>query len=66
MNRINECSLDKGDYVLFKNVGAYSNVMAPNFINVIPSMVMIDTDGSIKLSKERTDYEDVFRKYKEN
>ena len=64
LNSIKECKLDKGDYVLFENVGAYSNVMAPNFINVIPSIVMKDLDGSYKISKGRTDYEDVFRKYR--
>lgn len=66
LNSLEECKLDKGDYVLFENVGAYSNVMAPNFINVIPSVVMKDLDGSYKISKERTDYEDVFRKYRQN
>ncbi len=66
LNKVDECCLDKGDYVLFENVGAYSNVMAPNFINVVPSIVMKDLDGRIKISKERTEYEDVFKRYRRN
>lgn len=49
-----------GDRVLFKNVGAYSNTFAPQFIK--PVIEMVTTDG--KVIREGDSYEEVFHSYK--
>jgi len=49
-----------GDKVLFKNVGAYSNTFAPQFIK--PVIGMVTAKG--KIIKEGDSYEKVFQSYK--
>lgn len=54
--------LESGDYIQFDNVGAYTNVFTPPFINVAPAIVVID-DGGYKLIRNRQKAEDIFRDY---
>jgi len=54
--------LEGGDYIQFDNVGAYTNVFTPPFINVAPAIVVAD-DGGYKLIRNRQKAEAVFKDY---
>lgn len=49
-----------GDYVVFGNVGGYSNVSKPPFIS--PNCAMISENGNI--IKEKEEFEDILRTYR--
>lgn len=49
-----------GDYVVFGNIGGYSNVSKPPFIS--PNCAMVTDKG--KLIKEKESFEDILRTYK--
>ncbi len=55
-------SLAVGDYLIFENVGGYSNVSKPPFIKPNCAMISIGEDG-IKTIKHREKFEDIFRTY---
>ena len=54
--------LKSGDYIQFDNVGAYTNVFTPPFINVAPAIV-VSNEGGYKLIRNRQKAEDIFRDY---
>jgi diaminopimelate decarboxylase len=56
--------LTPGDRVVFDNVGAYTNVLKPPFINPAPAMVGWDaTSGQFELIRRREEMVDVFSTY---
>lgn len=56
--------LDIGDQVLFDNVGAYSNVLSPKFIQGTPRMVVYEGDGLFRFAKYPDSYDTVFGEYR--
>lgn len=52
-----------GDYVLFGNVGGYSNVYKPPFIRPNCAMIAITESGEVKTIKQSETYEDILRTY---
>ena len=58
-----DCELAVGDYVIFGNVGGYSNVLKPPFIRPNCAMVAKTTDGAVKLIKKKESYEDILHTY---
>ena len=55
-------SLNIGDWILFENIGAYSNVLAPAFIQGVPCALRCDS-GGFKLIKRPDSYETIFGEY---
>lgn len=57
--------LDIGDRVLFDNIGAYSNVVSPNFIQGTPGMALYNPDAFVKFSivKLQDSFATVFGEY---
>jgi diaminopimelate decarboxylase len=59
-----EGSLDRDDYLVFGNVGAYTTVMKPPFIRPSPAIVAWEDRGSaVQLIKRRETLDDVFATY---
>lgn len=56
-------SLSIGDYVLFDNVGAYSNVLSPRFIQGTPSMAVYKSDGIFEMVKWHDSPKTIFCEY---
>ncbi len=52
-----------GNYLLFKNVGGYSNVTKPPFIAPNCPMIEFDVDGNTNLIKKGETFEDIFNTY---
>lgn len=52
-----------GDVIEFRNIGGYSVVYKPPFIQPCCAMVAIAKDGSVKLIKERETFEDIFKTF---
>ena len=53
-----------GDYVVFDNVGAYTNVLKPPFIRSSPPIISYDSVfNEYELSKRRESFEDMFSTY---
>ena len=52
-----------GDVIEFRNIGGYSVVYKPPFIQPCCAMVAITEDGSIELIKDKETFEDIFRTY---
>lgn len=50
--------INKGDYIIFENIGAYTNVFKPPFIKTQSPIIAIDLDQSLQLAKkpENTQY----------
>ena len=55
--------LSSGDIVVFRNIGAYSIVSKPPFIQPNCAMVELAKDGSTKLIKRQESFDDVFATY---
>lgn len=53
-----------GDVIEFRNVGGYSVVYKPPFIQPCCAMVAIKEDGSVEEIKRKETYEDIFQTYK--
>lgn len=58
-----EGSLGVGDYVIFGNVGGYSNVSKPPFIFWNSPMIAAHKDGTFSVMKKGETFEDVFTTY---
>lgn len=56
------CRISVGDYVVFGNVGGYSNVLKPPFIWPNCAMVTINGD-KVELIKKKESYDDVLSTY---
>ena len=52
-----------GDYVIFGNVGGYSNVLKPPFIKPNCQMLTIDRLGESKIIKRKESYDDILSTY---
>lgn len=52
-----------GDYVIFGNVGGYSNVSKPPFILWNCPMIAEQMDGNYRIIKRQENYEDIFNSY---
>lgn len=53
-----------GDVIEFRNVGGYSVVYKPPFIQPCCTMVAIKEDGSVEEIKRRETFEDIFKTYR--
>ncbi len=62
LTEITNKQLQRDDYIQFDNVGAYTNVFTPPFINVAPAIVVTDGDD-YKLIRNRQKAEDIFSDY---
>ncbi len=56
-------ALAVGDYIVFGNVGGYSNVSKPPFISPNCAMINMDAKGETELIKRIETFEDVFGTY---
>jgi len=56
-------SLAVGDYVIFGNVGGYSNVLKPPFIQPNCKMIAVCPDGTTRLMKEAESFDDILHTY---
>ena len=56
--------LKVGDVVEFRNVGGYSVVYKPPFIQPCCAMVAIKEDGTVEEIKRKETFEDIFKTYK--
>jgi len=54
--------LEVGDFLQFKNVGAYTIVFNPPFIQLSPKIVHIE-NGMIIIDREKEEFESVFKSY---
>jgi diaminopimelate decarboxylase len=52
-----------GDVIEFRNIGGYSVVYKPPFIQPCCAMVAVGEDGNVKLIKEKESFEDIFKTY---
>lgn len=57
------CDLAVGDYVVFGNVGGYSNVLKPPFIRPNCAMIAFTEAGEAKIIKQKESYEDILHTY---
>ena len=55
--------LSKGDYIVFGNVGGYSNVLKPPFIRPSCAMIAETPDGGYVLIKRPETYDDLLNTY---
>lgn len=55
--------LASGDYVVFDNVGAYTNVLRPPFINPAPPILSMNKTGAWEEIRRRETAEDIFATY---
>ncbi len=55
--------LKAGDYVIFDNAGAYTNVLRPPFINPAAAILSLDATGSCEVIRRRETGADVFAAY---
>lgn len=55
--------LDKGDILMFENVGGYSIVSKPQFIKPNCPVVSLEEDGKLKEIMREETFEDVFSKF---
>lgn len=58
-----EGELKAGDYVVFDNVGAYTNVLRPPFINPALPILALSRTGNIDVVRRRENMDDVFASY---
>lgn len=56
-------ALKADDYVVFDNVGAYTNVLRPPFINPASPILSLDASGACEVIRRRETAEDVFVSY---
>lgn len=56
--------LSVGDYILFRNVGAYTLVLKPPFIQPSPAVLVCDEDGKVQdVIKHPEEFQNVFATY---
>ena len=54
--------INKGDFLVFENVGSYSIVFKPPFI--LPNVPIINISGNNEVIKRQETFEDIFATYK--
>jgi diaminopimelate decarboxylase len=62
LTEINGVKLEEGDFVKISNVGAYTLVLAPPFINLAPAIVVKGRDGC-KAIRKRQSLDNMFSDY---
>ena len=55
--------LSEGDFIVFGDVGAYSNVKKPPFISPSAPIISINEMGEVELLKKGESYEDILKTY---
>lgn len=55
--------LAAGDYVIFDNVGAYTNVLRPPFINPAAPILAIHDAANVEIIRQRETADEVFKTY---
>ena len=63
MRRNVTCKLAVGDYIVFGNVGGYSNVLKPPFIRPNCAMIAVTPDNKDVLIKGKETYDDILVTY---
>ena len=57
-------TLSMDDYIVFKNVGAYTLVLKPPFIHPSPAVLVCDENGKVlDVIKRAEEFQDVFATY---
>jgi diaminopimelate decarboxylase len=57
--------IDVGDFVVYRNVGAYTIVMQPPFIQPAPPILSLDApNGAVGVFRRRETMDDVFATYR--
>jgi diaminopimelate decarboxylase len=56
-------TVNKGDYILFRGVGAYTIALTPTFINYLSPIISIK-DGQVSVVRRRQEVEDILSIYK--
>lgn len=56
-------NLSNDDYVVFENIGGYSNVSKPPFISQNCAMISMDSERNTKVIKKAENFEDIFKTY---
>jgi diaminopimelate decarboxylase len=51
------------DYVVFDNVGAYTNVLRPPFINPAPAILSLTSSGKVEVIRRSETIDDIFSGY---
>lgn len=62
LNNITDSAVEPGDYIMINNVGAYTVVLTPPFINPAPSILLKKQNG-FKVIRKRQSLQDIFRNY---
>ncbi len=62
---INTCEIEKGDYIKIENVGAYTIVLTPPFINSAPP-ILLRKNSNNHIIRNRQTFEDFFTNYSFN
>jgi diaminopimelate decarboxylase len=60
----NEKSLQVGDFVIFKKVGAYTMTLSPLFISYYPAVYSIDVKGKVECLREKWTVDEFLNKSK--
>lgn len=63
MNHIKINNALVGDFIQIDNVGAYTIVKTPNFINYVPAIIAFNDDGSYKIIRHRQNIDDLLLNY---
>jgi len=53
-----------GDFIIFEGMGAYTNVLTPNFINYQPAIYSLDSNGELECLRRRQTITDLLHTYK--
>lgn len=65
LKEINAFEIERGDFIMINNVGAYTIVLTPPFINSAPPILLRQNSG-YQVIRERQTFEDFFRNYNFN
>lgn len=65
INRNYLTELNEGDFIVFKNVGAYTIVFKPVFIKLSPAIIIL-TEKGYRIIKDREEIKDMFKSFKFN
>ncbi|NER16877.1 type III PLP-dependent enzyme domain-containing protein [Spongiivirga citrea] len=59
-------NLKSNDFIKIDNIGAYTVVKTPNFINFIPAIISIKNDSTIEVIRDKQDINSLLTNYKIN
>lgn len=58
---LNELSLEVGDMILYRNVGAYTMTLSPQFIRLWPKVYSLKKDGNYILVRRESEAKDIIK-----